>query len=292
MLDISRRRLLAALALSPLMKLAPLHAALPDTQRILALEWLPTELLMALGVVPLGVADMVNYRVWVGEPELPATTIDLGLRTEPNLELMTQLNPSLILHSNGYGPSAETLSRIAPTMGFDLNSGDGKPLSTARKSLHELGARIGRQAQAVQHLQYVDSVLAAARERLKPWAGRPILLMSLLDSRHAITFGKGSLFLEVMDNLGLQSAWQGETNFWGSAVIGLERLAAVGDVPVICFDHDNELQMQEVMRTALWQALPFIRAGHFQRVPAVWYYGATYSALKFIRVLEHALESH
>jgi len=27
-------------------------------------------------------------------------------------------------------------------------------------------------------------------------------------------------------------------------------------------------------------------------VPAVWYYGATYSALKFVRVLEHALESH
>ncbi|HBZ14975.1 MAG TPA: Fe(3+)-hydroxamate ABC transporter substrate-binding protein FhuD [Pantoea sp.] len=291
MLDISRRRLLTALALSPFMSALPLRAALPDAQRILALEWLPVELLMALGVVPLGVADMHNYNVWVGDPPMPSRVIDLGLRTEPNLELMTQLEPSLILHSNGYGPALDKLQRIAPTMGFDLNSGDGKPLTTARHSLHALGARIGREAQAAAHLQYVDAQLAAARERLKPWANRPVLLMSLMDSRHAITFGKNSLFLEVMEILGLRNAWQGETNFWGSAVVGLERLAEVGDVQVICFDHDNERDMQQVMKTALWQALPFVRGGRFQRVPAVWYYGATYSALKFVSVLEHALES-
>lgn len=292
MFDISRRRLLTALALSPLMSALPLRAAVPDAQRILALEWLPVELLMALGVTPLGVADMHNYNIWVGDPQLPSGVIDLGLRTEPNLELMTQLDPSLILHSNGYGPALDKLQRIAPTMGFDLNSGDGKPLSTARHSLQALGARLGREAQAVQHLQYVDEQLAAARERLKPWAERPVLLMSLMDSRHAITFGKNSLFLEVMEILGLSNAWQGETNFWGSAVVGLERLAEVGDVQVICFDHDNDRDMQQVMATALWQALPFVRAQRFQRVPAVWYYGATYSALNFVRVLEHALESH
>ncbi|MDY0927354.1 Fe(3+)-hydroxamate ABC transporter substrate-binding protein FhuD [Enterobacter sp. CFBP8995] len=292
MFDISRRRLLTALALSPLMSALPLRAAVPDAQRILALEWLPVELLMALGVTPLGVADMHNYNIWVGDPQLPSGVIDLGLRTEPNLELMTQLEPSLILHSNGYGPALDKLQRIAPTMGFDLNSGDGKPLSTARHSLQALGARLGREAQAVQHLKFVDEQLAAARERLKPWADRPVLLMSLMDSRHAITFGKNSLFLEVMEILGLRNAWQGETNFWGSAVVGLERLAEVGDVQVICFDHDNDRDMQQVMATALWQALPFVRAQRFQRVPAVWYYGATYSALKFVRVLEHALESH
>jgi len=292
MFDISRRRLLTALALSPMMSALPLRAAVPDAQRILALEWLPVELLMALGVTPLGVADMHNYNIWVGDPQLPSSVIDIGLRTEPNLELMTQLEPALILHSKGYGPALDKLQRIAPTMGFDLNSGDGKPLSTARHSLLALGARLGREALAVQHLLFVDEQLAAARERLKPWADRPVLLMSLMDSRHAITFGKNSLFLEVMETLGLSNAWQGETNFWGSAVVGLERLAEVGDVQVICFDHDNDRDMQQVMASALWQALPFVRAQRFQRAPAVWYYGATYSALKFVRVLEHALESH
>ncbi|WP_130834057.1 Fe(3+)-hydroxamate ABC transporter substrate-binding protein FhuD [[Erwinia] mediterraneensis] len=289
--DLLRRRLMTALALSPLLSSLPLRAALPDNQRIIALEWLPVELLMALGVTPLGVADIHNYRIWVGEPVLPASTVDVGLRTEPNLELIAQLQPSLLLHSNGYGPSPDKLTRIAPALGFDLNSGNGKPLSSARHSLHLLGARIGREAQAQQHLQQLDARLLLARQRLAGRAKRPILLMTLLDSRHAITFGKGSLFLEVMETLGLESAWQGETNFWGSAVVGLERLATIRDADVLCFAHNNDSTMDQVTRSALWQALPFVRAGRFQPVPAVWYYGATLSALRFCRVLEHALEA-
>ena len=290
--DLLRRRLMLALAATPLLRSLPLQAATPDLSRIIALEWLPTELLLALGVTPYGVADVHNYNIWVGEPSLPAGVVDVGLRTEPNLELMAQMQPSLILCSNGYGPSKEKLMRIAPIMGFDLNSGDGKPFSTARASLRQLASRLGLSAEAEQHLRAVDNELAAARQRLAPHAGRTLLLMSLLDSRHAITFGKNSLFLEVMTLLGLKNAWQGETNFWGSAVVGIEQLAHLGDVDAICFDHDNEADMQQLMRSPLWQSLSFVRAGRFQRVPAVWYYGATLSALHFVRVLERALETH
>ncbi|KAF6657402.1 Fe(3+)-hydroxamate ABC transporter substrate-binding protein FhuD [Enterobacteriaceae bacterium EKM102V] len=289
--DLSRRRLMLALAASPLFCALPLRAATPNPSRIIALEWLPTELLMALGITPYGVADLHNYNIWVGEPPLPAGVTDVGLRTEPNLELMVQMQPSLILCSNGYGPSKEKLMRIAPIMGFDLQSGDGKPLTAARASLRQLAARLGVSERAEQHLREVDAQLAAARQRLAPYAGRTLLLMSLLDSRHAITFGKNSLFLEVMTLLGLKNGWQGETNFWGSAVVGIEQLAQAGDVQAICFDHDNDADMAQLMRSPLWQSLPFVRAGRFQRVPAVWYYGATLSALHFVRVLERALET-
>ncbi len=48
------------------------------------------ELLLALGIVPYGVADTINYRLWVSEPPLPDSADHVGLR-EPNLEL-TKLN--------------------------------------------------------------------------------------------------------------------------------------------------------------------------------------------------------
>ena len=114
MLPVTRRRLLAAMALSPLLWQQTLRAETVDTHRIVALEWLPLELMMTLGVVPMAAAELFNYRDWVGGLELPASVIDVGLRTEPNLELLTQLKPSLILYSSGYGPSPERLSRIAP----------------------------------------------------------------------------------------------------------------------------------------------------------------------------------
>jgi iron complex transport system substrate-binding protein len=85
---ISRRRLLTAMALSPLLwKMGTAHAAAAiDPHRIVALEWLPVEFLLALGITPYGVADIPNYKMWVNEPSLPDSVIDIGLRTEPNLE--------------------------------------------------------------------------------------------------------------------------------------------------------------------------------------------------------------
>ena len=103
---ITRRRLLTAMALSPLLwQMRGAQAADVDPQRVVALEWLPAELLLALGVTPYGVADIPNYRLWVNEPALPDSVIDVGLRTEPNLELLTQMKPSFIVWSAGYGPS-------------------------------------------------------------------------------------------------------------------------------------------------------------------------------------------
>ena len=291
MLPVARRRLLAAMALSPLLWQQTLRAETVDTHRIVALEWLPLELMMTLGVVPMAAAELFNYRDWVGGLELPASVIDVGLRTEPNLELLTQLKPSLILYSSGYGPSPERLSRIAPSQGFAFNSGDGKPLSSARRSIMQLAQRIDKVPQAQAHLAMFDRFMADMRVRLAPRVSKPLLLMSLIDARHAIVFGQGSLFLEALQQLGLQSAWQGETNFWGSAVIGIERLAAVHDAEAICFSHGDDALMAQIGATELWQSLPFVRQQRFRRVPTVWFYGATLSVMEFCRTLDRALEA-
>lgn len=289
---VSRRQLLTALALSPLLlNMSLAQAAAIDPHRVVALEWLPTELLLALGVTPLGVADMNNYRAWVGEPQLPASVIDVGLRTEPNLELLTQLKPSLILYSAGYGPSPEKMTRIAPGLGFNFNDGSGKPLTVARNSLTELGEKLGMQQAAKDHLNKFDRFIAEMKPRFASRGDTPVLLMTLLDARHALVVGENSLFQQVMDLLGVKNAWHGETNFWGTAVVGLERLAAIKNADVICFDHNNDAEMAKVMATPLWNAMPFVRQQRFQRVPAVWLYGATISAMNFTTMLAKAVGS-
>ncbi len=78
----------------------------------------------------------------------------------------------------------------------------------------------------------------------------------------------------------------GEAAFWEA--LGIDRLAAFNEADVICFDHGNERDMAQLLATPLWQAMPFVRAGRFQRVPAVWFYGATLSAMHFARVLADA----
>ena len=286
---ISRRRLLTAMALSPLLlKMGTARAAAINPHRIVALEWLPVELMLALGITPYGVADIPNYNLWVNEPKIPDSVIDIGLRTEPNLELLTQMKPSYLVWSAGYGPSAETLARIAPGRGFAFSDGK-KPLTMARHSLSEMAQLLDLEAAAKAHLDHFDSTIDALKPRFARRGDRPLLMVTLLDARHMLVFGKNCLFQEVLDRYGIPNAWEGEMTFWGSTAIGIDRLAQFRDVDVLCFDHGNEREMQTLMATPLWQAMPFVREQRFQRAPAVWFYGATLSAMHFARVLDGAL---
>ncbi|WP_039057402.1 Fe(3+)-hydroxamate ABC transporter substrate-binding protein FhuD [Enterobacter sp. Bisph1] len=289
LLSLSRRRLLMAMALSPVMwNMRSAKAAAIDPARIVALEWLPVELLLALGVMPYGVADVHNYNLWVNEPSLPASVIDVGLRTEPNLELLTQMKPSWMVWSAGYGPAEEKLAKIAPGRGFTFSDGK-KPLTMAKRSLMEMAQILNLEAAAKKHLDDFDALLAERKPHFARRGERPLLMITVLDQRHVLAFGPNCLFQEVLDEVGIRNAWHGETTFWGSVAVGIDRLAEYKDVDVICFDHGNELEMQKLMATPLWQAMPFVRAGRFQRVPAVWFYGATLSAMHFTRVLDSAL---
>ncbi|ACS86590.1 Fe(3+)-hydroxamate ABC transporter substrate-binding protein FhuD [Musicola paradisiaca] len=288
--DIVRRRLLTAMLLAPWC--FPLHgrSSAPEIGRIVALEWLPVELLMALGVTPFGVADVHHYRQWVNAPVLPDNVIDVGLRTEPNLELLARLRPSLLLYSAGYGPSPEQLSTIAPSLSIAFSDG-GNPLQVARASLVSLAATLGLGDAAERHLTLFAQFMQQARIRLQPYTHRPLLMFSVVDDRHVVVIGKNSLFQNVLDQLDIENAWQGETNFWGSAVVGIEQLATVSNANAICFDHGNDSQMLRLAASPLWQAMPFIRARRCQRVEPVWFYGATLSAMRLCRVLERAMEN-
>lgn len=243
---------------------------------------------LALGIVPYGVADTINYRLWVSEPPLPDSVIDVGLRTEPNLELLTEMKPSFMVWSAGYGPSPEMLARIAPGRGFNFSDGK-QPLAMARKSLTEMADLLNLQSAAETHLAQYEDFIRSMKPRFVKRGARPLLLTTLIDPRHMLVFGPNSLFQEILDEYGIPNAWQGETNFWGSTAVSIDRLAAYKDVDVLCFDHDNSKDMDALMATPLWQAMPFVRAGRFQRVPAVWFYGATLSAMHFVRVLDNAI---
>ncbi len=284
--DLQRRRLLAALLLSPLFYGHMARAGAPDgSQRIVALEWLPVELLYALGVTPLGVAGTVDYRLWVQEPVLPAHIIDVGQRTEPNLEFISELRPDLILYSQGYGPRPEQLNAIAPAMGFKFTDDSRQPLTVTCGGLTDLAERLGIPAAAQAHLAAFDRELAAAKEALASYRRQPLLIFSLMDENHALIIGKSSIFGQVMDRLDIANAWEGETNFWGTAVVGIERLAMLPAARAICLNHGDDATIARVSATPLWQAIPFVRAHRWQTVPAIWIYGATLSALRFCRML-------
>nr|WP_314420277.1 Fe(3+)-hydroxamate ABC transporter substrate-binding protein FhuD [uncultured Erwinia sp.] len=282
--DFPRRRLLTALALLPLLPLTPARAALP--QRIIALEWLPLEMLFALGVTPLGAADTHDYSIWVGEPAIPPTVLDIGRRSEPNLEYIAELRPDLLLYSEGYGPRSSQLNAIAPSMEFSFTSEQGEPLRTVSDGLRRLADRLDKTQAGQAHLAWFDRQLEEARGQLAGFRRQPLLVFTLVDDRHVMILGKNSLFGNVMARLGIENAWQGDDNGWGTAMVGLQRLATLPPLRAICLDHRDEQARARVAATPLWQAIPFVRDNMLRTVPALWIFGATLSALRFCRMLQ------
>ncbi|WP_437615022.1 Fe(3+)-hydroxamate ABC transporter substrate-binding protein FhuD [Erwinia sp. V71] len=285
----ARRRFLQLMALSPLMFSSLTRAEQIDLSRIIVLEWRPVELLMALGVAPMAIADIPGYHRWLVEPVLPENVLDVGLRTEPNLELMMRLKPSLIMRSNGYGPTAESLRPIAPVWGGDFTDGKSAPLTLLRRDLLRLGERLNRQPQAAQHLQMMDAQFRQHRQNLAAFREEKLMIFSFLDSRRVMMFGDSSLFANGMAEIGLQNGWQGKVSPWGTTIVGIETLAQVKNVRAIGLMHGANDPARELTRSDLWRSIPFVREQKLHLLPAIWFYGGSYSVLRFCRLLEQTL---
>lgn len=278
------RALFAALLLA---LATPLPAAPP--QRIATVDWGLAETLLGLGVTPVGVAQLDGYRRWVGEPALPAGVVDLGLRVEPNLELLAELRPELILISPQFENARARLERIAPVQSLALFTPDGEAYTGAQRVVRELAGLLGREAAGEALIARVDARLAAARARLAERPQPPLYVASFLDARHVRLFGAQSLYQGVLDRVGLQNAWRGRTNYWGFAQVGIERLAERPEAALLYLEPLPPDAARGLAASPLWQRLPLVRAGRAHALPPVWSFNGLLAAERFAGLLEAQL---
>ena len=67
--------------------------------RVATSDWTVAETLTAMGHPPVGVADRRVYDTWVNYPPLPKSTLEAGLRFQPNLERLYQIKPDFFVQS-------------------------------------------------------------------------------------------------------------------------------------------------------------------------------------------------
>ncbi len=255
--------------------------------RIVTLDWTIAETLMGMGVAPQAVAQLSAYHDWVAEPALPDTVVDLGLRTQPNLELLADLQPDLILISPMFSNLAPRLNRIAPVEQLELYI-PGSDTWEQMLQLTRDAARLAGQPQAGERLiAQAESILLAHRQQL-PTATRPLLIVQFMDARHVRVFGENGLYQAVLEQLELENAWPGQTNSWGFAMVGIEELLGIDAQLVVVEPAPLGVQAQ-LADSGLWQTLPDVQNDSVISLPPVWSFGALPSAIRFADVLTHAL---
>ncbi|AJY48816.1 MULTISPECIES: ABC transporter substrate-binding protein [Halomonadaceae] len=256
-------------------------------------DWTIAETLMAIDAPVSSVAQQDAYHDWVGEPRIPESVSDMGLRTQPNLELLAQIPPEQTLISPMFAGLTPRLERIAPVTSFALYSPGTDTWQEMQTLTRQLGELTERQPQAEQLIKETQTLMATLRESrpLSQSEIAPLLMVQFMDARHVRVFGDNSLYNAVLEQLELPNAWDQPTNAWGFALAGVEALARYPEAMLVIIDPLPAGVEEQLAKSGLWQHLPSVKNNRLLRLPPVWSFGALPSAQRFAKELTAALEA-
>lgn len=248
-------------------------------QRIVALNWAAAEALLLLGIIPIGVADLDGYPVWVQKPNMPEGVRNVGTRASPSLEAIHLLKPDLIITSAQLAPAYEQLKDIAPTYVISVYDKGLDPFQQAKTMVQTLGDMLNRSAEASQALAELDRSLAANRQRLADASlqNKPIALVSFMNNRHVRIMTRNGLLNAAIEGLGLTNAWKEEGNFWGFSLVGLEVLAPMEDARLVVISPTAPGLAGQLAASPFWRNLPMVKDQEIYQVDTVWSFGGIHA---------------
>ncbi|WP_420895704.1 iron-siderophore ABC transporter substrate-binding protein [Vibrio aestuarianus] len=247
---------------------------------IATLDWALTETVLSLGVNPVGVADVKGYQTWVSEPRLSDSVADVGSRREPNLELLTQLKPDVILISQAMSHAYPQLNMIAPTLVYSIYSPKKTPLENAKAITKQLGELFNKSVQAEAVIAQTNAKLELNGQYIRQYknSDRPLLFVRFLNEKTVRIHGNGSLSQDVLQQMGLVNSWRDTTNMWGFTTAGIEKLAEHQVARVLLFGPLQPEERSVLEQSALFQTMAFSRQGLVYELPPIWTFGGLISA--------------
>jgi iron complex transport system substrate-binding protein len=259
-------------------------------RRVVALEWTYVENLLALGVQPIGVADIAGYNDWVSVPvALDPAARDVGTRQEPNLEQIAALKPDLIIApSFRVDANYAELNAIAPTVAFDPYPADEAltQYDEMLRTFRAIAQIVGREAEGEAILAQMESTFVAQAERVASAgaAGEPFVLAQAFSGGSGAAevrlFTENALATQVVERLGLVNAWEDAAfQQYGFSTVSVEALPALGEARFFYVVQDEDDVFAAAAVRPLWERLPFVQAGKAHALGGdTWLFGGPLSA--------------
>ncbi|PAU75286.1 ABC transporter substrate-binding protein [Halomonas salipaludis] len=259
------------------------------------------ETLSAIGHPPRFLAGLRGYETYSRQSGIIPFTENLGSRFLPNYELLANHPPQYILisppaHVN-IKPRLRRISDVKEYLlyNFSGNNDDHDHWEAVEKLTRQLGDLVHAPARADQYIEKTNSYFDDLRSQLDGSSDFPILIVRLIDERHARIYGEGSVEGMVVNRLGLQNAWQGDLGQWGMTTVSATPLFDI-DAKVIFLEspYDPPGGQKRLLSNGQWRHLPAVKESNYTIVPInYWSWGGLPSAQRFANnLVSHLTESN
>lgn len=268
--------------------------------RIVALEWSIVEELLITGVQPVGVADIENFNKWVTiDAELSKDVVDVGGRIEPNMEVISQLNPDVIIGIKGRHEKIKAeLEKIAPVIMYDNATTEAQANLYAHmmKTLKQTAKLVGKEKEADEAIQRLENRYADARKTIDNanLTTKEFVFTQAFSVNQAPTFRiftKNSIVSHVLENMGLVNKIQDEPEGASGLIeTNVEGLSKYQEAMLLHTVQEDDPLFDNLKNNAAWQGLYFVKENEMYDVGAgVWTFGSVLSMETLVEHVEQAL---
>ncbi|QOR66393.1 iron-siderophore ABC transporter substrate-binding protein [Cytobacillus suaedae] len=271
-------------------------------KKVVVLEWVYAENLLALGVQPVGVADVEGFNSWVQiDAELSSDVVDVGTRQEPNLEAISQLQPDLIIAPKFRHEAIKAeLETIAPTLFFEPYPTDEtiSQYDEMVSTFKTMATALGKDAEAKTVLADLDKKYEEAKASIEA-AGlqtNKFVLTQAFSSQQVPVlrvFTPNAMASVILEKIGMKNAYASEKfEIYGFSQLNVEALPAVEQANFFYVVQDNDNIFENQLKdNAVWKNLDFVATDRMYPLGGdAWLFGGPLSAFTVVDRIVSSVE--
>ncbi|MER2088674.1 MAG: iron-siderophore ABC transporter substrate-binding protein [Sporosarcina sp.] len=272
-------------------------------KKVVVLEWTYAEDLLAVGVQPVGMADIEEYHNWVNiDAELSKDVADVGGRQEPNLEAIAALEPDLIIGTSfRHDGMIADLEKIAPTVIFNPYPEDEKIdlYQEMTTTFNEIAKAVDKTDEAKQVLTDLDTKYAEATEKINEanLKTKDVILTLAYTGPQAPeirVFTPNSMASIILGKIGLNNIHvPDQFEVFGSSTYNVEGLTKYENANYLySVQSEDNIYEKQLKDNAVWKNLDFVKEDRLYDLGGdTWLYGGPLSAETLLNKITSAMVS-
>lgn len=239
-------------------------------------DWGNAATLTAMGYPPIATGDVRVWDRWVGTPKLPTSTVDVGIRYQPNAELIAQLPVDMVVDNFFYEHARNLYGDVPAKSIVFAAKGETATWADYSQPTQKLGKLIGEPKLADDYIvkSHKDIDLASKRLQQRYPKVKKFAVVQFADANNMRMYVANSLFQPALTQMQKELVVLGKGNSYGFIPIRMGDLAQLEeDVCLLVIDPLSPITRAEIKDSLIWQRLSYGSNRCVGELPPVWIYG-------------------